>query len=66
MIFGVYYGIGYQDVQNCVLKIVNIMEDFGWKLIMVMKDVLVNIFEVYCMYVVEVCSLVEDGNGNNK
>lgn len=59
MMFGVYYGNGYQDVQNCVLKIDNMMQEFGWVLQVMFDDVLCNIFEVYCGYVVDVCVFVE-------
>jgi nucleoside-diphosphate-sugar epimerase len=42
-----YYGTGYQDVQNRVPKITNTCMELGWKPVITMADALRNIFEAY-------------------
>jgi len=44
---GIYYGRGYQDVQNRVPKITNTMRDLGWAPKVKMDTALKNIFEAY-------------------
>ena len=43
----VYYGNGYQDVQNRVPKITNTCEELGWEPTISMADALRKIFDAY-------------------
>ena len=55
---GVYYGAGYQDVQNRVPKITNTCDDLGWKPTVTMVDALRNIFDAYRGQVGEARALI--------
>ena len=54
-----YYGNGYQDVQNRVPKIVNTIQELGWKPSTTMADALEHIFEAYRFDVVKARRLVD-------
>jgi len=43
----IYYGNGYQDVQNRVPKITNTCEELEWKPVISMADALRKIFDAY-------------------
>ncbi len=55
----VYYGRGYQDVQNRVPKITNTMKDFHWKPKVGMKQALKFIFDAYRNHVAEARQLTD-------
>jgi nucleoside-diphosphate-sugar epimerase len=55
----VYYGRGYQDVQNRVPKITNTMKDFHWKPKIGMKQALKLIFDAYRNHVAEARQLMD-------
>ena len=42
-----YYGAGDREVQNCVLKIENIMQQLAWKLTFSLGDALHKILDAY-------------------
>jgi len=54
-----YYGKGYQDVQNRVPKIVNTVKELGWKPRTNMAQALKHIFDAYRTHVAEARRLVE-------
>ncbi len=55
----VYYGRGYQDVQNRVPKITNTMKDFHWKPKIGMRQALKFIFDAYRDHVAEARQLMD-------
>jgi nucleoside-diphosphate-sugar epimerase len=55
----VYYGRGYQDVQNRVPKITNTMKDFRWKPKVGMRQALKFIFDAYRNHVAEARQLMD-------
>ena len=55
----VYYGKGYQAVQNRVPKIENTCRDLDWQPTVNMQDALVNIFEAYRTHVAEARGLMD-------
>ena len=54
-----YYGKGYQDVQNRVPKIANTKSDLKWKPQVDMKTALKNIFDAYRTHVPEARRLMD-------
>jgi nucleoside-diphosphate-sugar epimerase len=55
----IYYGEGYQDVQNRVPKITNTCEDLDWRPTTSMQDALRNIFDAYRSQVPEAKALMD-------
>ena len=55
---GVYYGAGYQDVQNRVPKITNTCADLGWAPTVSMTAALRHIFDAYRGQVAEAKALI--------
>jgi len=55
----VYYGKGYQDVQNRVPNIDNTCADLGWKPVVPMDEALARIFDAYRGHVAEARGLVD-------
>ncbi|MDB5754000.1 MAG: bifunctional UDP-4-keto-pentose/UDP-xylose synthase [Massilia sp.] len=56
---GVYYGKGYQDVQNRVPKIDNTQSELGWTPVVTMADALRGIFDAYRGQVAEAKALMD-------